>query len=83
LFNIIIYFLGIMGDDQRFQRIRYNILRINFLIQNFNRKKLNLRIEIQSSEGDSFFELFQEIAEIDQHIWNLNVEKQRLLNLIS
>jgi hypothetical protein len=72
-----------MGDDQRFQRIRYNILRINFLIQNFNRKKLNLRIEIQSSEGDSFFELFQEIAEIDQHIWNLNVEKQRLLNLIS
>jgi hypothetical protein len=72
-----------MGDDQRFQRIRYNILRINFLIQYFNRKKLNLRIEIQSSEGDSFFELFQEIAEIDQHIWNLNVEKQRLLNLIS
>ena len=71
-----------MGDDQRLQRININIIQVNLLIDNLKRKKLNLTREIQNSYGDLFLELFQEIAEIDHHIWNLNVEKQRLINLI-
>ncbi len=37
---------------------------------------------MDNSEGDDFLDLFQEIAEIDQVIWDLKVEKQRLLLLL-
>ena len=71
-----------MGDDQRLQRINANIVQVNILINNLKIIKRNFIIEIQNCQGDLFIELFQVIAEIDQHIWNLNVEKQRLNNLI-
>jgi hypothetical protein len=37
---------------------------------------------MDNSEGDDFLDLFQEIAEVDQVIWDLKVEKQRLLVML-
>jgi hypothetical protein len=49
-----------------------------------NEQKYNLLAEMDEKnvEGEEFFEYIQEIAEIDQTVWDLKAEKQRLLNLL-
>jgi hypothetical protein len=71
-----------MGDAQRISRISNQIRGINATIEALKEQKYNIQFEMRDSEGEEFFELFQEIAEIDQAIWDLKVEKNRLSNIL-
>ena len=69
-----------MGDAQRINRISNQIRGINATIEALKEQKYDLQFEMRDSEGEEFFEFIQEIAEIDQAIWDLKVEKNRLTN---
>jgi predicted nucleic acid-binding Zn-ribbon protein len=69
-----------MGDAQRINRISNKIREINATIEALKEQKYDLQLEMRDSEGEEFFEFIQEIAEIDQAIWDLKVEKNRLTN---
>lgn len=69
-----------MGDAQRINRISNKIREINATIEALKEQKYDLQFEMRDSEGEEFFEFIQEIAEIDQAIWDLKVEKNRLTN---
>ena len=71
-----------MGDAQRINRISNKIREINATIEALKEQKYDLQFEMRDSEGEEFFELIQEIAEIDQAIWDLKVEKNRLTNIL-
>lgn len=71
-----------MGDVQRINRLSRQIIEIDATIMALNEKKIDLQLEMDNSEGDDFLDLFQEIAEVDQVIWDLKVEKQRLLVML-
>jgi uncharacterized protein YhaN len=73
-----------MGDVQRITRINNKIIEIDAIIMGINEQKYNLLAEMDEKnvEGEEFFEYIQEIAEIDQTVWDLKAEKQRLLNLL-
>jgi|LakMenEpi03Aug12_release.lakeMendotaPanAssembly.Ray.scaffolds.fasta_scaffold208986_4 hypothetical protein len=71
-----------MGDVQRINRLSRQIIEIDATIKALNEKKIDLQLEMDNSEGDDFLDLFQEIAEVDQVIWDLKVEKQRLLVML-
>jgi hypothetical protein len=71
-----------MGDVQRINRLSRQIIEIDATIKALNEKKIDLELEMDNSEGDDFLDLFQEIAEVDQVIWDLKVEKQRLLVML-
>jgi hypothetical protein len=75
---------GKMGDMQRIQRLNAKIRDIDAMILGITEQKYNLLHEMNESnvQGEEFYEFIQEIAEIDQTIWDLKVEKQRLLDLI-
>jgi len=64
-----------MGDAQRINRISNKIREINATIEALKEQKYDLQFEMRDSEGEEFFEFIQEIAEIDQAIWDLKVEK--------
>ena len=67
-----------MGDVQRIQTLSNRVNRINILLFLITRKKLQLQKDIQTvSNEDLFCEIFQELGEIDQTIWDLKIEKQR------
>jgi hypothetical protein len=55
---------------------------IDATIKALREKKFDLQLEMDNSEGDDFLDLFQEIAEVDQVIWDLKVEKQRKLVML-
>jgi hypothetical protein len=69
-----------MGDAQRINRISNQIRGINATIEALKEQKYDLQFEMRDPEGEEFFEFIQEIAEIDQAIWDLKVEKNRLTN---
>jgi predicted nucleic acid-binding Zn-ribbon protein len=71
-----------MGDAQRINRISNKIREINATIEALKEQKYDLQFEMRDSEGEEFFEFIQEIAEIDQAIWDLKVEKNRLTNIL-
>ena len=71
-----------MGDVQRINRLSRQIIEIDATIKALNEKKIDLQLEMDNSEGDDFLDLFQEIADVDQVIWDLKVEKQRLLVML-
>jgi hypothetical protein len=73
-----------MGDAQRLGRINTRILEINAMIAVITEQKYNVQFEMNESnaQGDDFIDYIQEIAELDQTIWDLKVEKQRLIDLI-
>ena len=71
-----------MGDAQRINRISNQIRGINATIEALKEQKYDLQFEMRDSEGEEFFEFIQEIAEIDQAIWDLKVEKNRLTNIL-
>jgi len=71
-----------MGDVQRINRLSRQIIEIDATIKALKEKKIDLQLEMDNSEGDDFLDLFQEIAEVDQVIWDLKVEKQRLLVML-
>jgi hypothetical protein len=71
-----------MGDIQRIARISARINEIDSLLFIITSQRGILNTTIKTIQGDAFFDLFQEIAELDQTIWDLKVEKQRLNDLI-
>ena len=73
-----------MGDAQRLGRINTRILEINAMIAVITEQKYNVQFEMNenNAQGDNFIDFIQEIAELDQTIWDLKVEKQRLIDLI-
>ena len=73
-----------MGDVDRIGRINEKINLINSMIADINSEKYSLQREMNetNAQGEDFFDYIQEIGELDQHIWDLKAEKQRLLDLI-
>ena len=73
-----------MGDVDRIGRINEKINLINSMISDINSEKYALQREMNetNAQGDDFFDYIQEIGELDQQIWDLKTEKQRLLDLI-
>ncbi len=73
-----------MGDVQRIGRINNKIKEIDAMITAITEQKYNLQFEMNegNAQGDDFLDLFQEIAELDQTIWDLKAEKQRLIDSI-
>ena len=73
-----------MGDVQRIGRINNKINEVDAMITAITEQKYNLQFELNegNAEGDDFLDLFQEIAELDQTIWDLKAEKQRLIDSI-
>jgi hypothetical protein len=73
-----------MGDAFRIQRLNNRIRDIDAMIMGITAQKHNLVFEMNENnvQGEEFFDFIQEIAELDQTIWDLKVEKQRLLDLI-
>jgi methyl-accepting chemotaxis protein len=73
-----------MGDVDRIGRINEKINLINSMISDINSEKYALQREMNetNAQGEDFFDYIQEIGELDQQIWDLKTEKQRLLDLI-
>jgi methyl-accepting chemotaxis protein len=73
-----------MGDVDRIGRINEKINLINSMIADINSEKYSLQREMNetNAQGEDFFDYIQEIGELDQQIWDLKTEKQRLLDLI-
>jgi len=73
-----------MGDVDRIGRINEKINLINSMIADINSEKYSLQREMNetNAQGEDFFDYIQEIGELDQQIWDLKAEKQRLLDLI-
>ena len=71
-----------MGDVQRIERLSNRINEIDTLLFIITTHRGIRNTNLRTSQGDAFDDLFQEIAELDQTIWDLKVEKQRLINLI-
>lgn len=71
-----------MGDVQRIERLNTKLQLLEMCITQTKNERNILQNELRISVGNRFFELFQEVAEIDQLIFNLKKEKQRIQNLI-
>lgn len=71
-----------MGDVQRIERLNTKLRLLEMCITQTKNERNILQNELRISVGNRFFELFQEVAEIDQLIFNLKKEKQRIKNLI-
>ena len=73
-----------MGDVDRIGRINEKINLINSMIIDINSEKYALQREMNetNAQGQEFEDFIQEIGQLDQQVWDLKVEKQRLLDLI-
>ena len=73
-----------MGDVDRIGRINEKINLINSMIADINSEKYSLQREMNetNAQGQVFEDFIQEIGQLDQHVWDLKAEKQRLLDLI-
>ena len=73
-----------MGDVDRIGRINEKINLINSMITDINSEKYALQREMNetNAQGQEFEDFIQEIGQLDQQVWDLKVEKQRLLDLI-
>ena len=73
-----------MGDVDRIGRINEKINLINSMISDINSEKYALQREMNetNAQGQEFEDFIQEIGQLDQQVWDLKVEKQRLLDLI-
>ena len=71
-----------MGDVQRRERLTSKIRILELCILQTQNERNYVNQKMQQSEGDLFLDYFQEVAEIDQLIFNLKKEKQRIINLL-
>ena len=67
-----------MGDVQRRERLTSKIRILELCILQTQNERNYVNQKMQQSEGDLFLDYFQEVAEIDQLIFNLKKEKQRI-----
>jgi len=71
-----------MGDIQRRGRLNSKIRLLELCILQTVNERNEISIKMHESTGDRFLDFFQEVAEIDQLIFDLKKEKQRIMNLI-
>jgi hypothetical protein len=71
-----------MGDVQRIDRLNTKIRLIEACIAQTQTERNALNVQMGQSFGDVFLDLFQEVAELDDLIFKLRKEKQRIQNLI-
>jgi hypothetical protein len=71
-----------MGDVQRIDRLNTKIRLIEACITQTQAERNALNVQMSQSFGDVFLDLFQEVAELDDLIFKLRKEKQRIQNLI-
>jgi hypothetical protein len=72
-----------MGDAHRIDRISRKITFFQMCIIETENERNSLNRKLRFSIGNEFLYLFQEVAELDQIIFNLKKEKQRLQNLLT
>jgi hypothetical protein len=71
-----------MGDIQRRGRLNSKIRLLELCILQTVNERNEISIKMHESSGNRFLDFFQEVAEIDQLIFDLKKEKQRIMNLI-
>ena len=71
-----------MGDVQRIERLNNKIRLLNLCLTQTQNERNELNNQMRQSVGDIFLDLFQEVAELDQLIFYIRKEKQRIQNLI-
>ena len=71
-----------MGDVQRRERLHSKIRILEFCIIQTQNERNEINRKMQESIGDEFLDFFQEVAEIDQLLFQLKKEKQRIKDLL-
>jgi hypothetical protein len=73
-----------MGDAYRIQRINIKVNEVEAMIRMVTLQKHSLTNEVRDVEwgSDEWEDLINEIGLLDQTIWDLKAEKQRLINSI-
>jgi hypothetical protein len=73
-----------MGDIQRIQRISAKVNEVDDMIKLVTFQKHFLTNQVQTVEwgSDEWEDLINEIGLLDQTIWDLKAEKQRLIDSI-
>jgi hypothetical protein len=71
-----------MGDVQRRERLHSKIRILEFCILQTQNERNEINRKMQESIGDEFLDFFQEVAEIDQLLFQLKKEKQRIKDLL-
>jgi hypothetical protein len=71
-----------MGDVQRRERLHSKIRILEFCIIQTQNERNEINRKMQESIGDEFLDFFQEVAEIDQLLFQLKKEQQRIKDLL-
>jgi hypothetical protein len=71
-----------MGDVQRRERLHSKIRILEFCILQTQNERNEINRKMQESIGDEFLDFFQEVAEIDQLLFQLKKEQQRIKDLL-